>query len=214
MFTTNPKYQPAKRNSFEKSMEDLNEIEYPSVLDIKMKNIPSGPNVVVGPPRIDRSSKAAAEQKFIKMNSVDLIKEKENIVDQLLEKDQEVLKISNELTNVLDASNTSVDPVKASELYKKQTELEYKLMQKENELNDTAIELETQAVDQGEYDDTQKEHGYEEAFARLQAKEIQHSEMAKKAQENAQALETKRRAAKEHNKRHLQVILILFIYVF
>lgn len=208
MFTTNPKYQPLKRNSFEESMGDLNDIEYPSLGEIKMKKDPSKPKVVGrGPPRIDRSSKAAAEQKFSKMNSVENIKVKENIVDQILEKGQEVLEMKNELISAFDASDANEDPLQ----YKKRVELEYKLMQKENELNDTVTELETQAIDPDEYDDTKNEPEYKEAVARLQAKEMQHSKMAKISQENAQVLETKRRAATEHHKRHLQVILILVI---
>lgn len=215
MCTTNPKYMPPRSTSNENDYSNLDNIEYPVMTDIKMKTDPSrivasGPGV----PRVDRSSKGVVEQKFLHdkrtLEPMTFIKEKEMLVDDILAKDEEVLMISTELTNVLDASNRTDDPVKATELIRKQTELEYKLMQKENELNDTYIELKT--VDQLESDEdvtmpavsTQSQPEFTEATARLQAKTMKHSEMERRHQQNALLIEAKRLAIKEQHK-HLQV---------
>lgn len=219
MLTTNPKYQPSHLDSFEQSMGNLDGIEYPSMNDIKMKADPSKiTNTDRGIPRIDRTSKGAVEQKYLhgrrSIEPMTYIKEKEMLVDDILAKDEEVLKISTELTNVLDASNATNDPAKASELIKKQTELEYTLMQKENELNDTFNELKT--VDQFEDDkdmplvDARRQPGYTEANARLLAKTRKHSEMEQKHKESALLLETKRMKLKEQQKIHLEVSIVLF----
>lgn len=219
MYATNPKYRPAHLDSQEQSFENLDGIEYPSMNDIKMKTDPSK----VAPaarlvPKIDRSKKGVVEQKYLHgrhtIEPMSYIKEKEMLVDDILAKDEEVLKISNELTNVLDASTGLNDPAKATELIRKQTELEYKLMQKENDLNDTFTELKT--VDQIESDkdvavrtvEAHSQPDFNEATARLQAKTMKHSEMERKYQEKVMLIEMKRMQVKEQQKRHFPVSML------
>lgn len=216
MLTTNPKYQPSHSDSFERAMGNLDGIEYPSMNDIKMKTDPSKvPSTNRGIPQIDRTNKGIVEQKYLHgkrtIEPMSYIKKKEMLVDDILAKDEEVLKISTELTNVMDASNSTNDPAKASELSRKQTELEYTLMQKENELNDTFIDLKD--VNQWENDkeitmpsvEAQKQPEFTAATARLQAKTMKHSEMEQKYKENAVLIEMKRIQVKEQQKRHLEV---------
>lgn len=203
---------PPQSQSHENALGNLDGIEYPSMTDIKMKTDPSKVPSGHGVPRIDRTKKGAVEQKFLHGKST--IEQKEMLVDDILAKDEEVLMISTELTNVLDASNSTDDPVKANELIRKQTELEYKLMQKENELNDTYIELTT--VDQLETDkdvtiptiSAQSQPEFTEATARLQAKTMKHTEMERKHQQNTLLIEAKRLAIKEQHK-NLQVRRII-----
>lgn len=216
MYATNPKYRPAHLDRKEESFENLDNIEYPSMTDIKMKADPSKvaqTSRLV--PKIDRSKKGVAEQKYLHGRQTNepmsYIKEKEMLVDDILAKDEEVWKISNELTNVLDASTGINDPVKASKLIQKQRELEFKLMQKENDLNDTFTELNT--VDQIESDkdvaaqtvEAQSQPEFIEATARLQAKTMKHSEMKRKYDDQVMLNELKRMQVQEQQKRHFPV---------
>lgn len=216
MHTTNPKFKMPSQDSSRMSLDD---IEYPSFEQIKMKeqSIDGGFTV----PRIDRSNKATAQQKFMDTrkptSTVELVKEKEMRMDQVIRKEKEVLSIGTELSNILNVDVTN-DPDKKKEWFNKQTELEYKLVQKENELNDTMMELES--VEPSGFEnkletlqiDARKQPDMSEMLARIEAKQIEHSQMEKRRIENAQIIEERRRPYREQQKRHLEVSLIIFAF--
>lgn len=187
----------------------LHDIEYPSLTDIKMKPNPTEP-LSQYVPRIDRSNKPIFGRKSIEqqqpINSVTIIKEREYIYDQILEKERETLEIGNELRNIVNAPMTQ-NELEQSEWLNKQTELEYKLVQKENELNDTITELSATTTPELEtklqIDNNNPE--MKAGLARLEAKKNEHAENERKIKQRNQEIEEKRKAAREQQKRHLQV---------
>lgn len=136
MLTTDPKYKP--KNNLTETYDNLGDIEYPSLSDIKMKK-DSPLNDVTNRlrPSVDRSSKLAAEKAYKeKCKSVsELIKEKEQLIDKALEKEKEALKLEVDLEKTFREEPT-VDESKRREWYEKQTELKYKIMQYDNERDD------------------------------------------------------------------------------
>lgn len=207
--TTNPRFRidssMASRNI------TLSDIEYPSWNEIKMKDKSLDGTIIS--PRVDRSNKALAERRFndLKKPTEELFKEQEFKIDQVLQKEQEVLNIGNELNNVLNATETTNDPNKKKEWFNKQTEIEYRLVQKENELNDTVMELES--VEQPGFEnkleslqiDANKQQDVSQIIARIEAKQAERLEMERRRREHQQILEEKRRPVREQQKRHLEV---------
>lgn len=204
MKSTNPKYAPeTKPISYE-----LGDIEYPSLSEIKMKPKPGENSFTSRLPVIDRGSKPILGQKISDPNKKMSIKEQEKIIDQILQKEKEVLEIGNELYNVVSAPTTQEHD--NSEWFNKQTELEYKMVQKEHELNDTITglnatvtpdlenQLETLQIEPNNTEET-------EVLARINAKKNERSEVAKKLENINKQIEAKRLETKEKQKRHLQV---------
>lgn len=208
MRTTNSKYDKKKETT--KMYPSLEGIEYPSYEDIKMKvtDAEKEPHV----PRIDRSSKPTIfGQKSTNnqqpLNPVALAYEKEKMYDQILAKDKEVLNIGNELTQVV---NSTIIPSDAdpTELYNKHSELEYKYIQKENELNDTISEL------QSEFETLQIDIQNPEVAAitaRIDQKAREHHQYEQKRTETKQQIDQRMNVVREQQKRHLQVSGIKFI---
>lgn len=136
MFTTNPKYKP--KISFVKSYEDIGDIEYPSLSDIKMKKeLPFQDVTNRERPSVDRTSKLAAEKKYTeKWKSVnEIIKVKEQLIDKALEKEKEALKLEADLEQTIREAPTQ-DLSKQREWTEKQINLRYKIMQYDNERDD------------------------------------------------------------------------------
>lgn len=207
MKTTNPKYDKKKDTSG--MYPSLEGIEYPSFENIIMKTTDPEKQPLI--PRIDRSSKPMLGQKTNDiqqpLNPVALAYEKEKMYDQILAKDKEVLNIGNELTQVVSSTRipSDADP---TELYTKHNELEYKFIQKENELNDTITEL------QSDFETLQIDVKNPEVAAinaRIDQKAKEHSQYEKKRTETKQQIEERMNAMREQQKRHLQVSRIVFI---
>ncbi|XP_055300839.1 ubiquitin carboxyl-terminal hydrolase 8 [Sitodiplosis mosellana] len=207
MWVTNPKYKPKSTDA--PAIPAVSDIEYPNLGDIKMKPKPTEqPSSNV--PRIDRSNKPIFGQKSIEqqqpINSVSIVQEREKILDQILQKDREALRIGDELSNIVNA------PIKQSEAehdewLTKQTELEYKLVQKENELNDTIMELSTITTPELEnklqFDTSNPD--VKKIVARIEEKSNEHAEYERRMKQRFQEIEEKRRTAREQQKRHLQL---------
>lgn len=202
---------------------NLQDIEYPDFGDIKMKPKPSERTPYI--PWIDRTNKPNSGPKFMNtqqpINPVALAREKEIMYDQILEKEKEVLTIGTELNRMMSSTNlpNESDP---SEWFSKHTELEYKLYQKENELNDTVSEL--HSVSQQELDEgmnlktlqINQNPDFAAIKARIEAKERAHSQFEMKHKEIKQNIEAKSSTVKEQQKRYLEVSEIagiLFCYV-
>lgn len=209
MFVTNSKYKTKSIDAPPSIV--LGDIEYPSLTDIKMKPQPTEKPYDNYVPRIDRSSKPAFGQKSFEqqqpINSVTIVKKREMILDQVLQKEREALKIENELSSIVNATITQSE-TEQSEWYNKQTELEYELVQKENELNDTITELNaitTPELETTIQNDTVNVPEVKAIVARIEAKTNEHSENERQIKQNLQELEKKRKAAREQQKRHLEV---------
>lgn len=211
MYTTNSSYRP-KSSITSKIYPHLDDIEYPSVDDIKMK-----PKDITAPkyiPRIDRTSKPMPGQKptgntTAQINPLALAREKEMMYDEALKKEQEVLIIGDELKRFA-STPTLPNDVDQTEWYHKQSELEYKFFQKENELNDTISEL--NSVNQHEMENqmgtlqiNKQNPEWAEIAARLETKRNAFSQNERKVAETKQAVEAKMNDIRERQKRHLQV---------
>ncbi|XP_031626737.1 ubiquitin carboxyl-terminal hydrolase 8 [Contarinia nasturtii] len=205
--TTNPKYSP-KTNV---ETVELGDIEYPSLSEIKMKPKPDENSFSSRIPNIDRSSKPAFGQKANEQqrpNNLISIKEQEIIFDQILQKEKEVLKIGDELYNVVNVPITSND-IDPSDWFNKQTELEYKMVQKENELNDTITGLSATTIPdfEGQLETLQINSNNpeeSETLARINAKKNEHSENTRKLENISKKIESKISETREKQKRHLQ----------
>lgn len=140
MLTTNAKYVPQIASQSE--TVNVGDIEYPSWDDIKMKD---NQRLL---PTIDRTNKRNALSKYAlnKKPIGDIAKENEAILDQKLKKESEALNIGNELKNLLDAGKATIDFDIKKRILVKQGELQYKLYEKESELNDTVSWLRTLRV--------------------------------------------------------------------
>lgn len=198
MKTTNPKYEPKPKAA--PTQVVVSDIEYPSFSDIKMKPKPTETAFV---PRIDRSSKPIPGQKTFEsqqpINPVSLVQEREKMLDQVLKKEMEVIELNNELRNVV---NARIDPSEQdkSDWFKKQTDLEYKMVQKEAELNDTLEGLPDNDLDSlniGAQDP--------DLYKRFKEKQLAHLGNERKIKEVTTEIEEKRRATKEQEKRHFEV---------
>lgn len=208
MLTTNPQFKPKPKN--DPTYYDLNEIEYPSFYDIKMKSTEdSFPQNI---PRFDRSVKPTIGQKPAEqqkpINYVSIVKEQEMIIDQVLQKEQEALKIGDELSNIVNAPIAQNED-EQNEWFTKQTELEYKFIQKENELNDSIMDLNSTMLDfESKVESLQvRLHQPEvaEIMDRIKKKNNKHSEYDRKIKEMARKIEEKRKAHREKQKRFYQV---------
>lgn len=216
MHTTNSNYE-LKRSITSNLYPLLEGIEYPSFDDIKMKPKEIGlPKYI---PRIDRTSKPMPGQKptgntLAQINPIAFAREKEMMYDEALKKEREVLTIGDELKRFASTSTIPND-VDQTEWYHKQSELEYKFIQKENELNDTISEL--NSVNQHEVENqmgtlqiNRQNPEWTEIAARLEAKQKELSQNERKVAETRQAVETKMNVVRERQKRHLQVSFIDF----
>lgn len=210
MLTTNPKFKISS-NEFSNYVT-LSDIEYPDPSGIKMK--PKSIDNAFSGPKIDRSNKSLAERKFFETrkpsSSVELVKEKEMKLDLVLRKEHEVLNLENELKIILNSEDAVNDPGKTKQWFEKQTEIENKLVQKEHELNDTVMELESvEPPFENKLEDLQIEASQQpalkEAMASLEAKRIERTALERDRIENNQFIETKRRQFNEQKKRQLQV---------
>lgn len=204
MCTTNPKYLQKSKETTSQLYPNLGDIEYPD-FDMKMK--PKLPENTPYIPRIDRASKPPRWSKSIdtqhQFDPIMVAREKDKLANQILEQEKEVLTISNELVN------TQTNNVDQPEWIEKQTELEYKFIQKENELNDTMSEF--KSISQSELGDKmetlQIDQNPEFAAinASIDAKVRQISQFEQKRSQTKQVLEAKRNVMNEHHKRHLEV---------
>lgn len=191
--TTNPKYQP-KLMEVPMSSATTKEIEYPSLADIKMK--PDLNNISTNSrPQFDRSSKPAFGQKFNNsqqpLNVVAVAREREMILDKVLKVEEEVLKIEDQLSTIANAPLTN-------ETLNIQMELEYKLVQKESELddiktglNDTIVQLDNPEI--------------LDIAMRITFKELEHLKNEIKMKQKNAEIEEKLRQAREYKKRQLEV---------
>lgn len=100
MMTTNPTYVPSMCKPIE-GADSLEEIEYPDISNIQMKDNKTFGNDTdaVDPPRIDRSSKTAAEKAYT-MNTNEIIRERERLAAQILKNQLEALKAEYSLKEV------------------------------------------------------------------------------------------------------------------
>lgn len=190
--------------SNELTIINMDEIEYPNVLDIKMKETTADGSPK---PRIDRSNKAYAKRKFEDARrpstTIDIVKEKEMRFEQAIKKEHEVISISNELENVLVGGVTVDDPNKKKEWFDKRMELGNKLVQKESELNDTVREL---GFDEPvEFENNLSRIAQPETLARLQEKKNEFIKMEKFRNEKKEGLEQKWRLTEEQQKRQHEV---------
>lgn len=136
MITSNPKFKP--EISIVESYESIDDIEYPSLSDIKMrKDTPLKDVTNRSRPSIDRSSKLAAEKTYKDKwkTPEEIIKEKEQLIDRALQKEKEALKLEADLEQTM-REEPNEDETKRREWYEKQTELQYKIMQYDNERDD------------------------------------------------------------------------------
>lgn len=208
MYVTNPKFKPKAK--YVSAYPNVDDIEYPVLGDIKMKPNPTEKPLAQYVPRIDRSSKPQFGQKSMEHqepnNPVAIVQECEMFYDQILEKEHETLKIGEELKNIVNTPNTQ-NETEQTEWFNKQRELEYKLVQKENELNDTITGL--HAIETPELETKLHVDNFnpevKTIFARIEKKKNEHSENERRIRQTLQEVEEKRRAAREQEKRHLQV---------
>lgn len=89
MMTTNPAYVPSRYQSIE-DVDSLEEIEYPDMSIIQMKDNRTFGTDVIGPPKIDRSSKLAAEKAYT-VNIDEILRERERLIEQSLKNQKEAL---------------------------------------------------------------------------------------------------------------------------
>lgn len=209
MRTTNPKFQP-KQKAPQQLYPNLEDIEYEFEDEIKMK--PKQPDANQKP-RFDRASKPSSGQKPLAPNKPNNILayaiEQENIYDDLLKKENEALTVGNEYISTL---KTTITPSESdpTEHFNKQTELEYKLIQKENELNDTIMTVEPDLESLDEIPIGDQNPQTSEVLARIREKKKIHTQNKKAIEQVAQKREELGPAAKEQLKRHLQVSRYFF----
>lgn len=215
----NKRYTPKSSREVPSLYPNLQDIEYPDFGDIKMKPKPTEETTYI--PRIDRTSKPTSGLKSISQQPINLValaREKETMYDQILEKDNEVLTIGKELSRMLSSSKLPSESDQ-TEWFNKQTELEYKFIQKENELNDNISEL--QSVNQQESEEgislktLQIDQNPEVAAitARLEAKERVHSQFEQKFKEIKQNIDVRSLLLREKQKRHFEVSKIALFSV-
>lgn len=217
MYTTNPKFQTTSKDvPIDVRVSD---IEYPSLSEIKMKPKPTETPLNHYVPRIDRSSKPIFGPKSIDqqqpINLISVVQEREKLYDLVLQKERETLKIGEQLRNIVDAPNTQSETEQA-EWFNKQTELEYKLVQTEEELNHTMTELNATATPEVEIaiqtDITKPE--VKALVARIEAKKNEHLQNEQRIKQKVQEIEEKRKTVREQQKRHLQVSKIVQLTIY
>lgn len=96
MLTTNPKFKPKATTA--DSGDNVGDIEYPSISDIKMKkDVPLADVTNRATPQIDRSSKHAAMKTYDHRSYQDIIKMKEERLDTQLAKEIEAIALETDL---------------------------------------------------------------------------------------------------------------------
>lgn len=200
MKTKNPKYKKISGN--ELNSINMDDIEYPNVFDIKMKEKEADGSPK---PRVDRSNKAIAKRKFEDARRPSTTVDIEMKFEQALKKEHEVISISNELENVLVSGVTVDDPNKKREWLDKRMELGNKLVQKESELNDTVRELAPDKPLEFENNLTDLQINQPETLARLKEKKSELIKMEKFRHERKVGLEQKWRSTEEQQKRQHEV---------
>lgn len=149
-------------------------------------------------------------QKFIDsqqpVNPLVVAKQREMALDKVLQKEKEIMNIGIELSNVVNAPTSN--EADTNDWFVKQSELEYKLVQKEDELNETINGLNEATSFENKIETLQIDNNNPEYFAitaRINAKENEHLENEKRLRQKNAEIEEKRKAARELQKRHLQV---------
>lgn len=108
MKTSNPNF---RRKTQFISYDDLNEIEYPNLSEIKMKDDPK--NIGYSSfkrPSIDRTSKLAAVNTYnFKKPLTSIIQEQEQLIDQALEHEKEVLRTETDLSAIMMEQDVGTD---------------------------------------------------------------------------------------------------------
>lgn len=206
MKTTNPRYE-SKQTLTKSLYPPLHDIEYPDVDGIKMKptqtaGVPGGYPV----PAFDRKNKPALGHKNPTAqpgNTISFALEQEKLYDHVLQKEKEALNVGKEYISTLNAT-ISVGESDQTEHYNKQTELEYKFIQKENELNDTIMEVEPDLQSLDALPSHEQNPEASEVLARIKAKREMHTQNKKELEKIGQKREELAPATKEQQKRHLQ----------
>lgn len=138
MITTNPNYKREMKTDMSRNL--LNDIEYPLLTDIKMKDdtISEGsPFKNDMRPGVDRRTKLAAMQHYSDMKPIDSIfREKEELTERALEKEKEALKVQRDLREIMQKEQEIKGEEEKKKWYDEQQELSYKLMRYENERDD------------------------------------------------------------------------------
>lgn len=98
MMTTNPTYVPSKHMSIA-GEDSLEEIEYPDLSIIQMKDNRTFGTDAIGPPKIDRSSKLAAEKAYT-FNTNEMLREQERLAEESLKNQKAALEAEYSLKEV------------------------------------------------------------------------------------------------------------------
>lgn len=98
MMTTNPTYVPSTYKSIE-GVDSLEEIEYPDMSIIQMKDNRTFGTDATGPPKIDRTSKVAAEKAY-NVNIGEMLRERERLLYESLKNQKEALQAEYALREV------------------------------------------------------------------------------------------------------------------
>lgn len=201
MKTTNPRFAPKKVP--QQLYPNLEDIEYTEWDEIKMKPKPTDGFAGRNIPTIDRTSKPSGfGQKPLTAQQIAL--EQEKFYDDVLKKEKEALSVGKEYINTL---NMIITPSESdpTEYFNKQTELEYKFFQKENELNDTITTVEPELENLETIPNTEENPQMGEILARLKAKIEMHTQNKKMLEQVVKTQEELGPATREQQKRHLQV---------
>lgn len=223
MDCTNPSARPPSLASSDAAQDDgqLDDIEYPSLSDITMKEQGSslydtsggGPpgtssvktGVPGGPPTVDRSSKLAALKSYNSRR--DLLREQHEIADKLLASQRECLNEELELAEIIkkDEAEEEEKPTEVVEMDEdKINESRFRIMQLDNSIEDAMLKKqlveETKAV-VPEVDSEAQDNI--RIMASIRQKEEEIREIRAKRDRIAQEREEKLRLAKEQKKKSL-----------
>jgi USP8 dimerisation domain/Rhodanese-like domain len=138
MLCTNPHYKPDHLAVSKDQYPAWDEIEYPNVGDIVMKDASFGASTTSGPPGVDRNSKAAAINRYeVKSRQVvEILEQQEELAKKALANEQERLTVETEWDDAhvqKEQVASAEEKVKLEQLEKK---YEYDLLQLENEQKD------------------------------------------------------------------------------
>lgn len=220
MDCTNPNVRPPSSRASEAGQDDgqLDDIEYPSLSDITMKEQsfgygPSGSRVAPGaqpssrpgiPPIIDRSSKLAALKSY--NSRKDLLREQHEIAERMLASQRECLNEELELAERIKRDETEavvvVDERQEEEQEDKINESRFRIMQLDNSIEDAMLKKqlveETKPVEPER--DSQEVQDNMRILASIQQKEEEIREIRAKRERIAKEREEKLRLAKEQKK--------------
>lgn len=206
MRTTNPRF--VKQKQPPSLYPDLDDIEYGDLDEIKMKPKQTDGFPNQNKPRIDRTSKPPFGQKSMTAqhpnNIISMALKHEKFYDDVLKKEKEALNVGTEYIKTL---NTTITPSESdqTEHFNKQTELEYKFIQKENELNDTITKIELNLESLETIPSTEQNPEVTALLARVREKQGKHDAYQKQLEQIDRKREELGPATKEQQKRHLQV---------